>query len=100
MESNADETNRKLDEVKNDNRKLEDAATSGVFMLTASMDANSLFHDAMPAANEAATNILTMLCIASSPHPMWSSQRPRAGEWYYTTTSTVPYLFTEVQGNT
>ena len=43
-------------------RKLQDAGTSGgVFFLTANMDANSLFHDATPAANEAATNILTIL---------------------------------------
>ena len=73
--------NRKLDEVKNDNRKLEDAATSGVFMLTASMDVNSLFHDAMPAANEAATNILTILMASkligqAHSHPSTKSSWP------------------------
>lgn len=44
------------------NRKLQDSSASGgVFFLTASMDATSLFHDATPAANEAASNILTIL---------------------------------------
>lgn len=54
-----------VEDESNKKRQLEDnAGNGGVFFLTASMDANSLFHDATPAANEAATNILTILMAA------------------------------------
>eukprot|EP00545_Synedropsis_sp_CCMP1620_P004897 CAMPEP_0119005330 /NCGR_PEP_ID=MMETSP1176-20130426/1653_1 /TAXON_ID=265551 /ORGANISM="Synedropsis recta cf, Strain CCMP1620" /LENGTH=837 /DNA_ID=CAMNT_0006957119 /DNA_START=130 /DNA_END=2643 /DNA_ORIENTATION=+ len=64
-QSNDEETaETKVDKKKT--RQLEDAdnADGSVFFLTASMDANSLFHEATPAANEAATNILTLLLAA------------------------------------
>jgi nicastrin len=42
-------------------RHLENANGKQAFFLTSNMDANGLFHDAMPAANEAASNILSIL---------------------------------------
>lgn len=56
---------RVYENIAPNDRKLQDSssATTGgnVFVLTASMDGNSLFHDATAAANEAASNILTIL---------------------------------------
>lgn len=58
-------------EVIDERRRLEDAgdgSSSGrrpVVMVATSMDATTMFHDAVPAANSAASNILTLLMAAN-----------------------------------